>query len=138
MVDACGTRRRLQALAAIGWTYTEVGEKVGTKGNNLSAICTKKKQVYPQTAERVKQVYNELSMQKPPEDRAHKWARNIAEGKIYVPPLGWDDDEIDDPEAWPSGLTQSRLEKWVRRYGTEKQKEEYFTVHRKNHKKTAA
>lgn len=95
-VDSTGTRRRIQALVAIGWNLEVLAQKLGTaRGAVGDYMCIKP--VNASTARRVAAVYNQLSMTPGPSRRAQVRARN----KGWVPPFGWDDAEIDDPNAQP-------------------------------------
>lgn len=96
LVDATGTRRRLQALARIGWSWGLIGGELGVTGSAVSA-WTREPKVHRATADRVARIYDELSMVP---GRSVKTAGR-ARAKDWPPPLGWDDDEIDDPAARP-------------------------------------
>jgi hypothetical protein len=104
-IEASGTVRRVQALVAIGHTLTSVAEALGWTVQNLSkvvhagavpyALC-----VEVRTALAVSRLYDRWSMTVPDgpmADRARAHARTFG----WVPPLAWDDDEIDDPCAGP-------------------------------------
>lgn len=96
LVDASGTRRRIEALMCNGWSYTHIGRLIGgsrqlvTKHHNA-------KHVTAATARTIRDVYGILWDQPGPEPRAVNKARR--EG--FAPPLAWDDDSIDDPNAHP-------------------------------------
>lgn len=93
-IDATGTRRRLQALAAIGWSASEQARRMGIPINNMSRLY-KAALVTVATADLVHALYDELSMTPAPQswvtDRVRRWA--AAQG--WLPPLAWDDDFID-------------------------------------------
>lgn len=97
-IDATGARRRLQALAAIGWPHREIADRLGGDFSNVrnlqSGATPKIRQV---TADKVRDLYDELWNQPGPSKRA----ATIARGKGWAVPLAWDDDEIDDPQATP-------------------------------------
>lgn len=98
-VPAIGTKRRLRALQAIGWTLTEIANQIGTKRSRVEKWCSEERiYVYATTAARVDEVYERLSMGRP----VGPWAtrtRNMAARKGYAPPLAWDN--IDDPKERP-------------------------------------
>lgn len=103
IVDATGTRRRLQALVAIGWAQAQLARRLGMTPANLSAIM-RRAQVLAATARKVQVLYGELSMSLPPDETPHQRAsssraRGYAEARRWPPPLAWDDDAIDDPAA---------------------------------------
>lgn len=90
-VDATGTRRRWQALMAIGWTNDSLMRRLGyaTCGNWIAYADS----VHVDTARRVKDLYNELWDQPGPS----KWTRTWARNRGFRLPMAWDDDSIDDP-----------------------------------------
>lgn len=97
-VDATGSRRRLQALAAIGWPYREIADRLGADHKGLQNVQSGLTlRVRHQTAEAVRALYDELWDQPGPSSRAAA----IARGKGWAVPVAWDDDEIDDPQATP-------------------------------------
>lgn len=102
--DGTGARRRLQALAALGWTTVEIGAELGITGEAVQFIRdVDSHRMYRATADRIAAVYDRLSMRVPP-----KWTRyrtrvqTLALRRGWAPPLAWDDDEIDDPGARPN------------------------------------
>ena len=104
-VDAAGTRRRLQALTFNGWSLTALA---GRYGCTLKAVrkMLAYERVSVATAAAVRALYDELWDEPPPEGtpferRAATMARRYARERGWVPPLAWDDDEIDDPAAVP-------------------------------------
>jgi hypothetical protein len=99
-VLALGTKRRLRALQAIGWTLTAIADELGTKRSRVEKWCSEDRTyVYTTTAARVAEVYERLCMTRP----TGRWAtrtRNLAASKGYAPPLAWLD--IDDPSERPA------------------------------------
>ncbi len=93
-VDATGTRRRLQALSAIGWRYEDMAALIGV-GKDVVRDYARSSWVQPATAVKVTAVYEKLSGTPGPS----AITRRRAEAKGWVPPLGWDEGEIDDPAA---------------------------------------
>lgn len=105
-VTPIGLTRRVRALAAIGWSVTQIAESAGCnidtikdyrKGGGLqvkvSALC-------------IIDAYNSLSMCTPPnrtryERTSVSGTRNRAARAGWAPPLAWDDESIDDPGATP-------------------------------------
>lgn len=95
-IDATGTRRRLQALAAIGWEFTALAPRFNITLFALRRIANGDMQlVRSTTAADVAREYKELS-EKP---GGSARARNLARKKEWAPPATWDD--IDDPQAHP-------------------------------------
>lgn len=97
-VDATGTRRRIQALLAIGWTGQQIMAELGWKpGTNLGAQFYQQARVHRRTADRVAEVYRRLSDTPGPSSRTRRKALD----RGYLPPIYWDDDLIDDPDHDP-------------------------------------
>jgi hypothetical protein len=91
MVDPIGTRRRLEALFWMGWSYKEIGRRLGMCDTQFRVIA-KRKKIYPESAERVRLLFEELCMTPGPSKMCH----TLAVRRGYAPPLAWLD--IDDPE----------------------------------------
>jgi hypothetical protein len=98
-VYTVGATRRLQALAAMGWGIADLARRTGLPKSTLSetrrgtyALLTR-----PALLDKIVAVYDELAMIPGPSRRALTTARDCG----WVPPLAWDDDEIDDPCARP-------------------------------------
>lgn len=96
-VDSAGTRRRVQALAWMGWTCEEVARRAGTTYAALRTLILPRRRISYALAGRVAAVYGQLSMQQGPS----KGAAGKARGLGFAPPLAWDDTTIDDPAAQP-------------------------------------
>lgn len=95
MVPGIGTRRRLQALSAIGWPMHLIAEKIGRAPHPVWQY-TQSEYVTGSTAAEVHAIYDELHLTPGPSERA----RDTAKRKHWLPPLAWDD--IDDPNERPS------------------------------------
>jgi hypothetical protein len=95
-VAAFGAARRLQALAAIGWPDATLALEVG-----VTRQCIRHWRETPHLAarnlRRVVALYDDLSMTPGPSD----WWRRRAAEQGWAPPLAWDDETIDDPQAGP-------------------------------------
>ena len=115
VIDGAGTRRRLQALVAIGWSQSKLAERIGWTPSNFGTLIGDGR-VIAASARLVRALYDELWNQAPPENThrdkiAASRARNMARARGWAPPLAWDDDEIDDPTARPDlGEKTSRPE----------------------------
>jgi len=96
LVDAAGTRRRIQALGRIGWARAEVATRLGVHpcapGKWVANRC-----VTRDTAARVAALYTHLSTVPGPSRLAALRAQRAG----WPPPIAWDDD-IDDPHARPN------------------------------------
>lgn len=92
--DAAGTRRRIQALACLGWSISEQARRLGWTVANYANLQNRN-QVSAKTARAVRALYDELSMTPAGERPGAERARRDAVRKGYQPPLAWDDDLID-------------------------------------------
>ena len=106
LTDATGTHRRVQALAAAGWSQSKIGQRLGMSPANFATMM-RRQQVTAATAAAARAVYDELWKQPPPETGhrekiAAARARNHARAAGWAPPLAWDDDVIDLPDGKPA------------------------------------
>lgn len=105
-IDATGTRRRLQGLVAIGYSQSYLARRLGIHPGNFGTMFHHRGQVVVATARAVADLYDELSMTpRQAVDQRTKIsisrAKNQAARSMWLPPLAWDDDTIDDPAAQP-------------------------------------
>lgn len=103
-VDATGTRRRVEALCRLGWSTTQIAERIDMIQNQLW-MTTQQDTVYVTTAARVAEAYEVLSMTVPPttttsERISVSRTRAHAIRAGFAPPLAWDN--IDDPSERPN------------------------------------
>ena len=89
-----GTLRRVQALAAIGWSVAEQARRLGMPRLRLDRL-DQREYVQARTARAVDALFRELCMTPGPSKRA----RLAAERQGWQSPLAWDD--IDDPDEFP-------------------------------------
>ncbi|MFE9391639.1 hypothetical protein [Streptomyces sp. NPDC006784] len=103
-VAAVGTVRRLQALTARGWPQSRLAARLDMTPNNFGALLARE-HVTVATARRVRSLYDELWRTDPRDHRvdnqAYSRALNQAKAKLWAPVGAWDDDTIDDPQAYP-------------------------------------
>jgi hypothetical protein len=95
-INATGTRRRLQGLLHLGWSYAEIGRRLGV-GKGAVHQWANRPQVRQSTADKVKELCSELEVQQPPSSRAASVARAHARVNGWPPPAAWDN--IDDPAS---------------------------------------
>ncbi|WP_231851637.1 hypothetical protein [Modestobacter italicus] len=100
-VDATGTRRRLQALIAIGWSPDLLAAEIARRPGSLRRSLTSPS-VTARTAQDVATLYERLSNTPPPRDTgvqraAADAARAHAVAHGWLPPLAWDDIDTDVP-----------------------------------------
>lgn len=104
-VDPTGTGRRLQALVALGWSVGQISAHTGLERQCLDAAIHGQG-IVAATREAVREAYDRLWDQAPPESNqreriAASRARKRAAANGWVPPLAWDDESIDNPDAEP-------------------------------------
>lgn len=91
LVDGRGTVRRIQAMAAIGWSLASTAEALGRRASNL-ALLLGQDRVLRRTADAVAALYEQRSGTAGPSARA----RRLAVARGWVPPLGWNDIDADE------------------------------------------
>lgn len=111
-VPGVGTARRVQALAALGWSYPELAKRLGLEGKSGREVVRRYARTNGRflatTAARVDRLYRELCMTPPPQSTpderyAYRRALNAARRHGWVPPLAWDDIDNDPaPVAAPA------------------------------------
>ena len=113
-IDGTGTRRRLQALVAMGWTQSELARRLDMNRANFGRTIVNAL-VEAGTAQATLALYDELWRLNPVENGvpAHRAeaSRRLARERSWAPVGAWDDDQIDDPAAFPD---------WTGRCGTPK------------------
>lgn len=97
--DATGARRRLQALASIGWPSRQLAHALGQKDPSLVQRIQSGKatSIRQGTAQAIADLYNKLWNHQGPSQRT----RSAAQARGWLPPLAWDDDNLDNPHAQP-------------------------------------
>jgi hypothetical protein len=95
-VPIIGARRRIQALMAIGWRHQDLTPMLGFRSANI--VHQEGRWVSRQKHDAVKDLYDRIWNQRGPAG-AQSMTRIAKAG--YAPPLAWDDDSIDDPNATP-------------------------------------
>jgi hypothetical protein len=93
-------QRRIHALQALGWRASDIAKAAGlnTPQALLNMVEPERTIVRRDSYERICRAYDQLSMQQgPSEITARRAAR-----RGWLPPLVWDDDTIDNPDAKPA------------------------------------
>lgn len=98
-VPRTGPARRIRALIAIGYTPTNLAHRLGITQNNLSNFihdgnsCGTRRLEWVQaaTANKIREVYDQLSMTPGPSKSAKRRAKEHG----WAPPLAWDDIDTD-------------------------------------------
>lgn len=106
LIDATGTRRRLQALLAIGWSRAELARRMGMTPTATGRIM-RAESCAISSARKVHALYEELWDQAPPaatgpQRQSVARARADAAARGWVSAMAWDDESIDDPAAVPN------------------------------------
>jgi transcriptional regulator with XRE-family HTH domain len=96
-VPGTATNRRLQALAAIGWTQADIAQRLGVTKSWVGQLRTAQR-VTLATHRQVAALYEDLSCAPGGNIRAAKYAEKFG----YAPPAAWDDETIGDPTARPA------------------------------------
>ena len=101
-IDATGTRRRIQALMAVGNTIVGIAAESGVDHSVINDILNGAPTVRGMTADRIAAAYDWLSRQPNTSRQSSATvSRNRATREGWAPPGAWDDDHIDDPNAHP-------------------------------------
>lgn len=102
-VSCIGTRRRIEALACLGWSGYDVSVRLGHGREWLRQVlmCD---QIHRRTHDRIAEVYEALSMTMPTQDTAVRRqvvgrTKARARRKGWLPPLAWNNP--DDPDERP-------------------------------------
>lgn len=99
--DPTGTRRRLQALGALGWSKAAIAAATGVHERQIAQLRSWDRPIWRSTAERVRRGYDALSMRLPPDTPTARRNRTDAARRGWLTPLHWDEGTIDDPAAEP-------------------------------------
>jgi hypothetical protein len=105
-VDSTGTVRRIQALIALGWSQSKIAGRLGIAPGNFTPLVHGRTGVTAARDRAVRALYEEWSMRLPPQDEwrdkiAASRSRSYAARHGWLPPLAWDDETLDDPNASP-------------------------------------
>jgi transcriptional regulator with XRE-family HTH domain len=101
--DGSGTRRRLRALVAAGWSQARLADRLGMLPSNFGKVINGGDPVRLGTARAVARLYDELKDLLPDQDEWHdkaaaSRARRYARDRGWLPPSAWDDAALDAPE----------------------------------------
>lgn len=106
LIPEIGTRRRLQALVALGWPQTMIAKELGIEATNLSRMVHGRcERVTSARAIAVDELYRRWEMTPGPSSRARIQAANYQ----WAPPLAWDENALDDADATPSDFVGSTV-----------------------------
>ncbi|HOW94059.1 MAG TPA: hypothetical protein PLF91_06175 [Mycolicibacterium fallax] len=97
-IPGIGTTRRLQALVAFGYTQSDLCSRLGMSATNGTCLFSGTRGlVTATTARKIEALFDALQLIPGPSDRA----RQRAARRGWAPPLAWDEDTIDNPDARP-------------------------------------
>lgn len=106
--DSLGAVRRLQALVALGWSQHKIAVRLGILPSNFTpVIYGRQVQITVAYDIAARALYDELSMQLPPQETAGQRA-SVTRAKAHAihngwaPPLAWDDADFDNPDGRPA------------------------------------
>lgn len=96
LIDGVGTARRVQGMAVQGWTYRQIGARLGCTWQFVQKVADRENpKVRIDTAERVRAVAADLAFRPGPS----QVSRRRALDKGWVPLGAWPDGHVDDPQA---------------------------------------
>lgn len=98
LVPAIGSRRRLEALQAIGWSVAALNDRLGLP-HGATRLRAGVQQVHHDTAARIATLYRELADTPAPDTLQARRLRSIAARKGWARPDQWVPGEMDDPAA---------------------------------------
>lgn len=99
--DALGSRRRIQALRAIGWSAKLIAEAAKTSESRIQLIANGQATVRYSLTVKIRDAYAVLSQAPAPRSPGASRAKSHAAARGWAPPAAWDDDRLDDPTAEP-------------------------------------
>lgn len=101
-LDGTGTRRRIQALVAAGWSFVVLAKEMGFNDRALASLA-RADRVTVATARKIKDGYKRLNVLTPEQygvrPHARSLARRVAAREGWVTAAAWDN--IDDPNCTP-------------------------------------
>lgn len=126
-VSSIASRRRIQALVAIGWPQTHIAKRAGLAHSTLNDIL-RKPSIMASTAATVAAAYDDIRGRRIARSgvsaREAKMARSRAASYRWPTPAYWDDPEhpIDDPDFEPfygvsSAQVMAEEARWLMRMG---------------------
>jgi transcriptional regulator with XRE-family HTH domain len=96
-INPTGTARRLQALQYNGWSQGQLATRLGIQVAHVWKLSHQKTGATTRIAQRVETLYNQLWDKHPVPGMSATIARNTARRHGWLPPLAWDEDNIDNP-----------------------------------------
>ncbi|WOF23804.1 hypothetical protein N8K70_03750 [Microbacterium betulae] len=114
VIDGRGTRRRLRALAAMGWSFAVIGRHLGRIDTNVARLA-RARRVTAGTAREVRDLYEVLSVTPAVGETATERAmiartKRHARDRGWHGPLAWDDVDTDPELPSQSFVTDDELD----------------------------
>lgn len=101
-IPALGTRRRLQALRAIGWSNLHLSKRLNMSELSASQLAMgRRDSVMRATARAIAAMYADLSERQAPMSAGEARNRTFAQRRSWFPPIAWEPELLDDPDALP-------------------------------------
>ena len=101
-ISVVGTRRRLQAMAALGYSLSDVEDATGVKAPVITKIRTGRNVLTaPETAEAIKEFYEIIEDTPAPGSAISRRSTVFAEKYNWAPPAAWKGRDIEDPAVGP-------------------------------------
>lgn len=104
-MDPTGTTRRIEALYAIGMTCRVMADEMGKANVRVVWNYRNDKYVTARVQQKVKEMYDKLRYVDPYDldifPPVISRNKRMAKERGWAPPMCWDDDTIDDPNAHP-------------------------------------
>lgn len=108
-LTSVGAQRRLQALAALGWSADGLAPQLFTGAGQVRRWLDGTETVPAWAWTPTRRLYDQQSMpMQLPRGQDADHARREARTRGWVPPLAWDDDVLDDPAGAPEGHEPAR------------------------------
>jgi hypothetical protein len=105
VIDATGTRRRMQALASAGWPSRAIHQRIQVGNMQTFEKLRYRAKVTARLARIVRDFYDEASVKPAENYGVEPWiasrTRTYATKNQWAGPEAWDMDTIDDPDAHP-------------------------------------
>jgi DNA-binding phage protein len=105
IIDATGTRRRMQALASAGWPSKAIHQRIQVGNMQTFEKLRTRIKVTARLARVVRDFYDDVSAKTAEEHGVEPWVasrtRTYATKNQWAGPEAWDPDTIDDPDAYP-------------------------------------
>ena len=115
VVSGLGTRRRLRALVAIGYSNARLAKEIDYPASQFGRLLSGEFDVTANVARKTEDAFTRLQMVPPPDGYAANRSRLRAARRGWAPPLAWDEDAIDDPRS-RARVPMIRSDDWMPEY----------------------